>query len=118
MVLDLKQIDLKQVRDDVADRVGRAAKELGSGAGSAARELAASAEDSLNTQIRKQSKAARSRLPKRSGPSPLTAITGALAGAAAVYFFDPQRGSRCASWDGAPSSSIGPMPGSVADGGR
>ena len=92
MVLDLKQIDLKQVRDDVADRVGRAAKELGSGAGSAARELAASAEDSLNTQIRKQSKAARSRLPKRSGPSPLTAITGALAGAAAVYFFDPQRG--------------------------
>ena len=41
MMLDLKQVDLKQVRDEVADRVGRAAKELGSGAGSAARELAA-----------------------------------------------------------------------------
>jgi hypothetical protein len=92
VVLDLKQIDLKQVRDDVADRVGRAAKELGSGAGSAARELTASAEESLNTQIRKQSKAARKRLPKRGGPTPLSVITGAIAGAVAVYFLDPERG--------------------------
>jgi hypothetical protein len=92
VVLDLKQIDLKQVRDDVADRVGRAAKELGSGAGSAARELGASAEESLNTQIRKQSKAARARLPRRGGPTPLSVITGAIAGAVAVYFLDPERG--------------------------
>jgi hypothetical protein len=102
-VLDLKQIDLKQMRDDVADRVGRAAKELGSGAGSAAREigssagsaareLAASAEESLNTQIRKQSKAARTRRPRRGGPTPLTVIIGAIAGAVAVYFLDPERG--------------------------
>jgi len=92
VVLDLKQIDLKQVRDDVADRVGRAAKELGSGAGSAARELTASAEESLNTQIRTQSKAARKRLPSRGGPTPLSVITGAFAGAVAVYFLDPERG--------------------------
>ena len=32
-MIDLKQVDLKQVRDEVVDRVGRAAKELGSGAG-------------------------------------------------------------------------------------
>ena len=92
MVLDLKQIDLKQVRDDVADRVGRAAKELGSGAGSAARELTASAEESLNSQIRKQSTAVRKRLPRRGGPTPLSVITGAIAGAVAVYFLDPERG--------------------------
>jgi hypothetical protein len=92
MMLDLKQVDLKQVRDEVADRVGRAAKELGSGAGSAARELAASAEESLNTQIHKQSRAARKRLPRQSGPRPLSVITGAVAGAIAVYFLDPQRG--------------------------
>jgi hypothetical protein len=106
VVLDLKQVDLKQVRDDVADRVGRAAKELGSGAGNAARELAASAEDSLNTQIRKTSKAARTRVAKRGGgPSPLATITGAAAGAAAVYFFDPQQGrarrARFIDWSGA-----------------
>ena len=105
MVLDLKQIDLKQVRDDVADRVGRAAKELGSGAGNAARELAASAEDSLNTQIRKQTRAVRTRLPKRSGPSPLSVITGAVAGAIAVYFLDPQHGrarrAEFVDWSGA-----------------
>lgn len=105
MVLDLKQIDLKQVRDDVADRVGRAAKELGSGAGNAARELAASAEDSLNTQIRRQTKAARTRLPRRGGPSLLSVITGAVAGAIAVYFLDPQQGrarrAQFVDWSGA-----------------
>lgn len=92
MVLDLKQVDLKQMRDDVADRVGRAAKELGSGAGNAARELAASAEDSLNTQIRKQTKSARTRLPGRRRRSPVFVIAGAVAGAVAVYFLDPERG--------------------------
>ena len=116
MVLDLRQVDLKQVRDDVTDRVARAAKVLGSGAGSAAkelgtgagdaaRELAASAEDSLKTQIRKQSKAVRSRLPKRNGPSALSVITGALAGAIAVYFLDPERGrarrAQFVDWSGA-----------------
>lgn len=93
---DLKQVDLKQVRDDVADRVGkaakdigtevadrvgRAAKELGSGAGSAARELTSTAESS----VRKQ-------LPKRRGPSGWAMVAGALAGALTVYLFDPQRG--------------------------
>jgi len=116
VVLDLKQVDLKQVRDDVTDRVARAAKELGSGAGTAARELgtgagnaarelAASAEDSLNTQIRKQTKAARARLPRRNGPSALSVITGALAGAIAVYFLDPERGrarrAQFVDWSGA-----------------
>ncbi|HEV2012741.1 MAG TPA: BON domain-containing protein [Candidatus Dormibacteraeota bacterium] len=98
----MKQVDLKQVRDEVADRVARAAKELGSGAGNAARELAASAEESLNTQIRKQTRATRTR---RSGPSRLSVITGALVGAIAVYFFDPQQGrarrAQFVEWSGA-----------------
>ena len=92
MVPDLKQVDFKQVGSDVADRVGRAAKELGSGAGNAARELAASAEESVNTQIRKQTKAAHNRLPTRRGPSPFAVIAGAISGAVAVYFLDPERG--------------------------
>ena len=105
MVLDLKQVDLKQVRDDVADRVSRAAKELGSGAGNAARELGATAEESLNTQIRKQTTAARRRLPRRGGPSRLAILAGAAAGAVAVYFFDPERGrarrAQFIDWSGA-----------------
>ena len=105
MVPDLKQVDLKQVRDDVADRVTRAAKELGSGAGNAARELGATAEESLNTQIRKQSKAARRRLPSRGGPGRLVVLAGALVGAATVYFFDPQQGrarrAQFVDWSGA-----------------
>jgi len=92
MMRDLKQVDLKQVRDEVADRVGRAAKELSSGAGNAARELGASAEESISTQIRKQAKLARNRMPRRGGPTRLSVLTGAIAGAAAVYFFDPERG--------------------------
>jgi len=66
------QVDLKQMRDEVADRVGRAARELGSGAGNAARELAATAEESLKTQIRTQTRAAGRRLPRRGGPSPVS----------------------------------------------
>ena len=92
MILDLKQVDLKQVRDEVADRVTRAAKELGSGAGNAARELSATAEESVNTQIRKQTAAAKRRLPSRGGPGRLVVLAGALAGAVTVYFFDPQQG--------------------------
>lgn len=105
MMLDLKQVDLKQMRDDVADRVSRAAKELGSGAGNAARELAATAEESLNTQIRKQTRAAGRRLPRRRGPSRLGVLAGAAAGAVAVYFFDPERGrarrTQFVDWSGA-----------------
>jgi hypothetical protein len=105
MLLDLKQVDLKQMRDEVADRVGRAAKELTSGAGNAARELAATAEESLNTQIRKQTRAAGRRLPSRRGPSPLAVLAGAAAGAVAVYFFDPERGrarrTQLVDWSGA-----------------
>jgi hypothetical protein len=105
MMLDLKQVDLKQVRDEVADRVGRAAKELTSGAGNAARELGASAEESISTQIRKQSKLVRNRMPRRGGPTRLSVLTGAIAGAAAVYFFDPERGgarrAMLADWVGA-----------------
>lgn len=104
-MLDLKQVDLRQMRDDVADRVGRAAKELGTGAGNAARELAATAEESLNTQIRKQAKVARTRLPARRRPSTLAVISGAVAGAAAAYFLDPERGrarrARFVDWSGA-----------------
>jgi hypothetical protein len=92
MMLDLKQVDLKQLRDDVANRVGRAAKELSSGAGNAVRELGATAEESVSTQIRKQARHARNRMPRRGGPTRLSVLTGALAGAAAVYFFDPERG--------------------------
>jgi osmotically-inducible protein OsmY len=105
MMRDLKQVDLKQVRDEVADRVGRAAKELSSGAGNAARELGASAEESISTQIRKQSKLARNRMPRRGGPTRISVLTGAIAGAAAVYFFDPERGrarrAQFADWVGA-----------------
>src|ERR1700674_5278129 len=105
MMLDLKQVDLKQMRDEVADRVGRAAKELTSGAGNAARELAATAEESLTTQIRKQTRAAGRRLPRRRGPSRLAVLAGAAAGAVAVYFFDPERGrvrrTQFVDWSGA-----------------
>jgi hypothetical protein len=105
MMLDLKQVDLKQMRDEVADRVGRAAKELTSGAGNAARELRATAEESLNTQIRKQTRAAGRRLPRRRGPSRLAVLAGAAAGAVAVYFFDPERGharrTQFVDWSGA-----------------
>lgn len=69
-MLDLKQVDLKQVRDDVADRVGRAAKELTSNA---------------QTTARKQ-------LPKRRGFSFWGMAAGALAGAIVAYLFDPERG--------------------------
>jgi hypothetical protein len=104
VVLDLKQVDLKQVRDEVTDRVTRAAKELGSGAGNAARELGANAEESLNTQIRKQTTSKR-RLPSRGGPGRLVVLAGALAGAATVYFFDPQQGrarrAQFIDWSGA-----------------
>ena len=97
---DLRQVDLKQVRDDVADRVGRAAKELRGGAGNAARELAASAEESLNAKTRRLAKRT-----GRSGPSPLSVISGAIAGAVAVYFLDPQRGrarrAQLVEWSGA-----------------
>ena len=105
MMRDLKQVDLKQVRDEVADRVGRAAKELSSGAGNAARELGASAEESISTQIRKQSRLARNRMPRRRGPTRISVLTGAIAGAAAAYFFDPERGrarrAQLADWVGA-----------------
>jgi len=105
VVLDLKQVDLKQVGNEVADRVTRAAKELGSGAGNAARELGATAEESLSTQIHKQTAAAKRRLPSRGGPGRLAVLTGALAGAAAVYFFDPQQGrarrAQFVDWSGA-----------------
>src|SRR6202521_3947814 len=105
MMLDLKQVDLKQMRDEVADRVGRAAKELKSGAGNAARELAATAEESLTTQIHKPTRAAGRRLPRRRGPSRLAVLAGAAAGAVAVYFFDPERGrarrTQFVDWSGA-----------------
>jgi hypothetical protein len=92
VVLDLKHVDLKQVRDEVADRVTRAAKELGGGAGNAARELGATAEESLNTQFRKQTAAARQRLQRRRGSGRLAVLSGAIAGAAAAYFLDPEHG--------------------------
>jgi len=105
VVPELKQVDLKQVRDDVADRVGRAAKELGTGAGNAARELTATAEESISSQIRKQTKAARKRLPSRRGRSTWPMISGAIAGALTVYFFDPERGrtrrAQFMDWSGA-----------------
>src|SRR5207245_2833319 len=92
MMRDLKQVDLKQVRDEVADRIGRAAKELSGGAGNAARELGASAEESASTQIRNQAKLARNQLPRRGTSTRVSVLTGAIAGAAAAYFFDPERG--------------------------
>jgi BON domain-containing protein len=95
-VPELKQADIKQMRDevadrvgrvakdigtDVADRVGRAAKELGTGAGNAARELTNTVQES----VRKQ-------LPKRRVVSPWALAIGAVLGAAAAYLFDPVRG--------------------------
>src|SRR6266446_3962660 len=43
-------------------------------------------------QIRKQAKLARKRLPRRGTPTRVSVLTGAIAGAAAAYFFDPERG--------------------------
>lgn len=84
---DLRHVDLKQVRDDVADRVGRALSQLGTGAGNAARELSASAaQDTRHTSTRRPERT------RRGGPSPVSVISGAVAGAIAVYFLDPQRG--------------------------
>jgi BON domain len=104
-VPDLKHVDLKQVRDEVADRVTRAAKELGTGAGNAARELGATAEESLHTEIRKQAAAAKPHLPRRGGPRRLTVLAGAFAGAVSAYFFDPQQGrarrAQFIDWSGA-----------------
>ena len=91
-MIDLKQVDLKQVRDEVADRVGRAARELSSGAGNAARELGASAESSISAQMHKQAKLARNRMPRRGAPTRLSILTGAIVGAGAAYLFDPERG--------------------------
>src|ERR1700739_4862998 len=79
------KVDLKQVREDVTDRVGKAAKEIGSDVadrvGRATKELTSTAQ----TTVRQQ-------LPKRRSPSPWGIAAGALAGAVAVYLFDPQRG--------------------------
>jgi len=107
-VLDLKQVDIKQVSEDVAgklsqvardimdsdaadrakevgadvaDRVSRAAKELGVGAAGAARELASTAGESVGKQ-----------LPRRRSRSPWAIIAGGVIGAIAVYLFDPQQG--------------------------
>src|SRR5436305_205681 len=88
-----------------SDRVTRAAKELGSGAGNAARELGATAEESVNTQIRKQTASVKRRLPRRGGPGRFVVLVGALAGAVTVYFFDPQQGrarrAQFIDWSGA-----------------
>jgi len=92
VVPDLKHVDLKRVRDELADRVGRAAKELSSGAGNAARELGASAEQSISTQIRQPAKLARNRMRRPGVPTRLSILTGAIVGAAATYLFDPERG--------------------------
>ena len=98
-MLDLRQVDLKQVRDDVADRVSRALSELGTGARNAARELAASPEPAPNIQTRKPGQ------DTRGGPSPIAVISGAVAGAIAVYFLDPERGrarrEQVVTWSGA-----------------
>lgn len=98
-MLDLRQVDLKQVRHDIADRVGRAARELGTGAGNAARELAASAGEAQDTQTRNPAR------PRRGGPSPVSVIAGAVAGAVAAYFLDPERGrarrDQFVKWSGA-----------------
>src|SRR5207244_1436535 len=99
------QAALKQARGEVADRGTRAAKELGSGAGNAARELGATAEESVTTQIRKQTAAAKRRLLSRSGPGRMVVLAGAFAGAVTVYFFDPQQGrarrAQFIDWSGA-----------------
>jgi hypothetical protein len=98
-MVDLRQVDLRQVRDEVADRFARAARELGTGAGNVARGLAASAQDALNTQTRTPVRRS------RRGPSPISIISGAVAGAIAVYFLDPQRGrarrDQFVNWSGA-----------------
>jgi hypothetical protein len=91
-----------QAARELGSGAGKAGKELGSGAGNAARELGASAEQSIK-QIRKQS--TRNRLTQRGGPTRLLAVTGAIAGGAAVYFFDPEKGgarrAMVADWVGA-----------------
>lgn len=71
----------KDIGGDVADRVGRAAKELTTGAGNAARELTSTAHESVRRQ-----------LPRRRGVSPWALAIGAAIGGALAYLFDPERG--------------------------
>lgn len=112
MALDLKDIDLKQVREDVADRVSRAAKELGADevadrvaraaieigsdvadrVGRAARELGAGAGNAARELGATAEQSVRKQLPKRRGTSPWAIITGVLIGGLLAYLFDPQRG--------------------------
>lgn len=75
-------VDLKQVREEVSDRLGRAAKELSTGASSATRELRNTAE----VGVRKRAPG------RRRGPSAVSVMGGAISGAIVAYFLDPQRG--------------------------
>lgn len=112
MARDLKDIDLKQVRDDVADRMSRAAKELGAEevaervaraakeigtdvadrVGRAAKELGAGATSAARELSNTAQDSARKQLPKRRGISPWAIVTGALIGGVLAFLFDPERG--------------------------
>jgi gas vesicle protein len=82
VVLDLKQVDIKQMRDDVADRVGRVSSEVADRVGRAAKELAVTGEKSVNKQLPR----------RRRGVSIWTMIIGAVTGVVIGYLFDPERG--------------------------
>jgi osmotically-inducible protein OsmY len=71
----------KELTSDVADRLGRAAKELGTGAAKAARELSSTAQDSVEKKV-----------PKKRGISGWAIVAGGIAGALIAYLFDPQHG--------------------------
>lgn len=112
MVRDRKQADLKQIREDVAetvsraakdlgvdevaDKVARAAKEIGSDVadrvGRAAKELGQGAGKAASELSSTAQESARKQLPKRRGTSPWAIVLGGVLGAIAVYLFDPQRG--------------------------
>lgn len=92
----MKQVDLKQVRNDVADRVGRAAKEIGSEmadrVGRAAKELGTGAGQAAHELTSTAQQSTRQQRPRRRGISPWTLAIGAAVGALTAYLLDPVRG--------------------------
>lgn len=88
-------LELKEVTEQVTQRLGKAAKQLSSGAGNAAKELTSGASNAARELTNAADKSIKRSTPwprQRRGTAPWTIVLGAVVGAVAVYFFDPERG--------------------------